>query len=213
MGFGEDPPLGAESGGAHLLGAGCRRGFAPASPHSCTRRAGRGLPVGETGGHMGEERRAPPRPGCWGPALLSTGGKIWCVRKPLPPTISLAPLDQLEHLPVALRAIPPPACPLPGCPPFVLKLSPHPLLGCDACPSHSQPRWVHPPLLGDTSSRKPSLSPSPTPVQDHSPGGHPRVPPGWNWHLCHHFRSVPRVSQVTGPLENRDLPGTVPGIQ
>ena len=42
--------------GTHTPGAGCRRGFAPASPHTCTRRAGRGPPVGETGRHMGQEK-------------------------------------------------------------------------------------------------------------------------------------------------------------
>ena len=49
---------------------------------------------------MGEERRAPPRHGCWGPALLSTGGKIWCVRKPLPP----------HHLPGPSGSAGTPAC-------------------------------------------------------------------------------------------------------
>lgn len=120
-----------------------------------------------------------PDPAAGGQPCSALGAKSGAPGSPSPHTIYLAPLPhQLEHLPVALGAIPPPACPLPGRPPFVLKLSPHPLLGCDACPSHSQPRWVHPPLLGDTSSRKPSLSPSPTPVQDHCPGWHPRVPPG-----------------------------------
>ena len=42
--------------GTHTPGAGCRHGFAPASPHKCTHRAGRGPPVGETGRHMGQEK-------------------------------------------------------------------------------------------------------------------------------------------------------------
>lgn len=42
--------------GTHLPGAGCRHGPAPASPHTCTRRAGRGPPVQETGRHMGQEK-------------------------------------------------------------------------------------------------------------------------------------------------------------
>ena len=83
--------------GTHTPGAGCRRGFAPASPHTCTRRAGRGPPVGETGRHMGQEKP-------WGSPDLAAW--LWEQRS-----------GGSGILHPASRPLHPLRCPAPQCPP------------------------------------------------------------------------------------------------